>query len=133
LLLSDKHYRIELRLDRYDPEYFVLALNSSASRTIIEQQLSSAEGMARNIGQNVIKNIWWSVPSLETQREVVSYLKRASAPIQSAEAKIQQSLARLDELRSSLITAAVTGKIDPATWGRRGMTERALASVGELS
>ena len=36
---------------------------------------------------------------------------------------------RLRELRSALITAAVTGQIDVATWGKRGETDRRLEAI----
>jgi len=36
---------------------------------------------------------------------------------------IRMSIERLAEFRSALITAAVTGQIDVATWGKRGTTD----------
>jgi type I restriction enzyme S subunit len=43
--------------------------------------------------------------------------------------KIQTSIDLLQEHRSALITAAVTGQIDVATWGKRGTTDRRLDAI----
>ena len=45
--------------------------------------------------------------------------------------RVQNSISRLKEFRSALITAAVTGQIDVATWGNRGCTEGHLDQVRE--
>lgn len=42
-----------------------------------------------------------------------------------------KSIAFLIELRASLITAAVTGQIDPATYRRNGTMDRALDRIAE--
>lgn len=39
------------------------------------------------------------------------------------------SIDRLREFRAALITAAVTGQIDPETWSRRGATDRRLGQI----
>ena len=39
------------------------------------------------------------------------------------------SLGRLREFRAALITAAVTGQVDIATWGKRGTTDRRLDAI----
>lgn len=43
--------------------------------------------------------------------------------------KAQLSTERLREFRAALITAAVTGQIDPETWSRRGTTDRRLDQI----
>lgn len=42
---------------------------------------------------------------------------------------IKSSLNLLRELRSSLITAAVTGQIDVTTWGKRGTIDRRMEAI----
>lgn len=37
----------------------------------------------------------------------------------------------MNEFRAALITAAVTGQIDVATWGKRGQTDRRLDKIEE--
>ena len=46
-------------------------------------------------------------------------------------AKTNNSIDRLREYRAALITAAVTGQIDVATYGKRGETDRTFDRIDE--
>lgn len=46
------------------------------------------------------------------QRALADYLGRETAKIDQLAAKVEEAIARLQEYRAALITAAVTGKID---------------------
>ena len=52
------------------------------------------------------------LPSKVEQRAIVAYLDRETRKIDSLVAKIETAIERLQEYRTALITAAVTGKID---------------------
>ncbi len=52
------------------------------------------------------------LPPLHEQRAIVDFLDRKTAKIDELTAKIGAAIERLQEYRSALITAAVTGKID---------------------
>ncbi len=52
------------------------------------------------------------VPQLEEQRAIAAFLDRETARIDSLIAKVGDAVERLKELRTALISAAVTGKID---------------------
>lgn len=69
------------------------------------------------------------LPDANTQREISAFLDRETARIDALKAKTQSSIDRLRELRASLITAAVTGQIDVATWGKEGQVGRDLDQV----
>ena len=58
------------------------------------------------------------------QREIAKFLDHHTSRIDVLKAKTQSSIDRLRELRASLITAAVTGQIDVATWGKKGQVSR---------
>jgi type I restriction enzyme S subunit len=45
--------------------------------------------------------------------------------------KAQLSIRKITEFRAALITAAVTGQIDVATWGKAGQTDRRLNQIEE--
>lgn len=129
LMISDKHYRIYLSNARFMPEFFVYLINSRQSRAQIEVRLSSAEGMARNIGQDVIKNVWCAVPGYPEQLEIVRQIKSSERSVYATLTSTTRSIDRLMEFRAALITAAVTGQIDVATWGKRGETDRRLDDI----
>ena len=52
------------------------------------------------------------VPPVEEQRAIVNFLDRELAKIDQMTTKVQAAIERLQEYRTALITAAVTGKID---------------------
>jgi type I restriction enzyme S subunit len=51
-------------------------------------------------------------PPVEEQRSIATYLDRETARIDALIAKVREAIERLKELRTALISAAVTGKID---------------------
>ena len=51
-------------------------------------------------------------PPMSEQRDITSYLDRETAKIDALVAKVREAIERLKELRTALISAAVTGKID---------------------
>lgn len=52
------------------------------------------------------------LPPLPEQTAIATYLDRETATIDQLVAKVEAAIARLQEYRTALITAAVTGKID---------------------
>ena len=52
------------------------------------------------------------VPPVEEQRVIVNFLDRALAKMDQMTTKVQAAIERLQEYRTGLVTAAVTGKID---------------------
>ena len=69
------------------------------------------------------------LPPVSEQDQIVVELDRATSRFRTAAAMITASVAKLREFRAALITAAVTGKIDVATWGKRGTTDRRLDDI----
>jgi type I restriction enzyme S subunit len=63
-----------------------------------------------NVGQ--IKEFWIAVPSLHEQEAIAAYFDRETARIDRMVGKVEEAIGRLQEYRTALITAAVTGKID---------------------
>ena len=51
-------------------------------------------------------------PPINEQRQIAVFLDQETAKIDGLIAKIQESIDRLKEYRTALISAAVTGKID---------------------
>ena len=69
------------------------------------------------------------LPPPEEELSISRYIEAKSATIDSASRAVVVSISRLRELRSALITAAVTGQIDVTTWGRQGETDRRLDAI----
>jgi type I restriction enzyme S subunit len=75
-------------------------------------ELSWSYGTQQNIGMGVISNIRMALPPVEEQQEICQYLEPLLQKIEDQREKINTVLDRLKEYRSTLITNAVTGKID---------------------
>ncbi len=66
----------------------------------------------QNIGQDTIKNLPLALPPIAEQIAIAGYLDTATAKIDRMSEKTETAIARLTEYRTTLITAATTGKID---------------------
>ena len=65
-----------------------------------------------NLSQELLRSLRVPTPPLPEQRAIAAFLDREAASVQALVAKIRDAIARLTELRTGLISAAVTGKID---------------------
>lgn len=64
------------------------------------------------------------LPDIGAQRRLVEALDKAERDSDAFGEATNKSIERLNEFRSALITAAVTGQIDLATWAKRRHTDR---------
>lgn len=95
-----------------------------------QKQISMCQyGVKQGLGFNELANLLIPVPPREIHDQLVEGINRATARLDNLTAAIQKSVARLQELRASLITAAVTGDLDMETWKKRGMTERRTDAI----
>ena len=111
LMLSDKTFRIhpESHIDR---RFFVAVFNSRVMRSQIERAISGADGLANNLPQSAMKSFFCVVPPLAEQRAIVAHLDTELAKFDTLTAEAQRAIDLLQERRTALISAAVTGQID---------------------
>ena len=76
-------------------------------------------------------NLVVPMPPIQEQKAICSYIEERMPVFDGLLDKVQASLSKLQELRAALITAAVTGQIDLATWDKQGQTERRLDQILE--
>ena len=65
-----------------------------------------------SIETDYLMNTLLPVPSLACQAEITTYLEKKVKEISSLSDKARETINRLEQYRTALITAAVTGKID---------------------
>jgi type I restriction enzyme S subunit len=65
-----------------------------------------------HVNVETIRNYWLSQPPLHEQRAIADFLDRGTGRIDGMISKVESVIERLQEYRTALITAAVTGKID---------------------
>ena len=69
-------------------------------------------GTQQNIGMGVIENLACPVPPLNEQREIAETIDSTTDKSDTLQAEAQRAIDLLQERRTALISAAVTGKID---------------------
>lgn len=111
LMLSDKLFRLHCKED-VDAEFVAIALGSFPLRRQIELAIGGAEGLANNLSQANIKKLLIPKPPKTEQEAVTSHIKSVSSKIEDLIIETNNSIALLKERKTSLISAAVTGKID---------------------
>jgi type I restriction enzyme S subunit len=111
LTLSDKTFRLKL-MPSMLPEYANYLLRSHAARSQIELQANGASQSMKNIGQDSIRRLVLPVPPVSEQTKIVHWLDDKACGLTEAIERVQGVVMALQERRTALISAAVTGKID---------------------
>ncbi len=111
LMLSDKIFRIHLE-PQVDKKFFVAVFNSRVMRSQIERAISGADGLANNLPQSAMKSFFCAIPPLAEQTAIVVHLEGELAKFDTLTAEAQRAIDLLQERRTALISAAVTGQID---------------------
>ena len=77
-----------------------------------ELQTRATGSTAIGIKASHMKASLITIPSIIEQNQITAFLDRETAQIDALETKVREAIDRLKELRTALISAAVTGKID---------------------
>ena len=93
-----------------DSQFLYYFLNS---RTVRAQVSANSVGsIQEHYNTGTLSNLLVPDLPMHEQRTIVVYLDRETARIDGLVAKVREAIDRLKELRTALISAAVTGKID---------------------
>ena len=111
--LGQRTVLLRPRRDVFEPEYLAhLLLQRSSQRRLLAH---SRGATVQHINMKDIRAFMIaSVPSLDTQRNVVERLAQIEQARESLEATQHQKLAALDELKKSLLHKAFTGQLTSA-------------------
>ena len=112
LLLCDKVFRLHTESRAEHRRFVVYAMNSRTVRWQIESVLSGGSGLANNISQEAVKDLTIVQPPRSERRKIAEFLDQETASVDALIGKVREAMDRLQELRTGLIAAAVTGKID---------------------
>ena len=82
--------------------------------TLIAMSLNRLAQSAAQPGLNieVIGNVSAPLPPVPEQRAIAAFLDQETAKLDGLTIKVREAIDRLKELRTALISAAVTGRID---------------------
>ena len=95
-----------------DLDYLLMFLQSEHGRGLMGLNSPGAAGRNRTIRMDSFLEEEVPLPLLEEQREIVATFRSNEHRLQSLSRKVREAIECLRELRSALISAAVTGRID---------------------
>jgi len=115
LILCDKLYRLRFygNVNSQLASYF---LSLTVVRQQIELEATGASHSMQNIGQSMIKNLWIVLPPLEEANKLVLAIENKINTFNLTLSRTNYQIRLLQERRTALIPAAVTGKIDVRNW-----------------
>ncbi|SDC25851.1 restriction endonuclease subunit S [Acinetobacter boissieri] len=96
------------------PKFLFLVFNSSHFYDALV--LNWSYGTQQNIGMGVLSNIEIPLPSLNEQSTIINYLDQENQKMDILVSKQKALIEKLKEYRASVISHAVTGKIDVREW-----------------
>ena len=76
-----------------------------------------------NIGQDQVKESKVVIPAAEEQKAISNYIIEMQNNFDSLTYKAESAISLMQERRTALISAAVTGKIDVRDWQAPAQTE----------
>jgi type I restriction enzyme S subunit len=97
----------------FDSEFLSYQINSECIR--IQRELNGRGGIIVHIYSKNFKDMWFPIPSLYEQQEIVSYLDEQTQLIDKTISIKERRIKLLKEYRQSLISEVVTGKVKVTT------------------
>lgn len=113
LMLSDKLYAFNV--GHNNPHFIALILGTRPYRDLIEIEATGTSDSMQNISLHSILDLPMNVPTLDEQNERVARLQTTLRTMDTLIIGVHEMLSLLRERREALITAAVSGRIDPTT------------------
>ena len=113
LMLSDLLYRVNINENFIKKQFCAYYLLSKSGRYQISTDARGTSQSMVKISQGHIKS--WIIPfppTLEEQESITEYLHEQLGFIKRITTRVVEQIQKLQEYRQSLITAAVTGKLD---------------------
>lgn len=96
------------------PEYAYLLITSEG--IVAELSLASKGSTMDNLNTDTLGKILIPVPPNNEQVEILEYVEKALGKFKKLIQKAEQQISLMQERRTALISAAVTGKIDVRNW-----------------
>lgn len=115
LILCDKLYRLTFK-PSVTPYFISEYLRIPLVREQIEISASGASNSMQNIGQDTIKEMYIFLPPKKEEMDLVEFIHTQIKKFDGLSNLSHQQITLLQERRTALISAAVTGKIDIRHW-----------------
>lgn len=110
----NQHVCIIRPTEKVSPEFLNLILQSNIGQAQI--RLGTTGGNREGLTFEAIKNFLIPLPEINLQLEIVNSVSKSVSKYQKLESMNTQQIEKLKEYRQSIISEAVTGKIDVRDW-----------------
>jgi type I restriction enzyme, S subunit len=110
ICLSQRMMMFRCKQGTIDPTFLMWQLNGKVVYLQAEQDVIGATSPHVNV--ETIRNFWLTLPPYQDQLRIMDFIEREVQSIDTLTTKINCSMQKLSEYRTTLISAAVTGKID---------------------
>ncbi|MBE7928903.1 restriction endonuclease subunit S [Pseudomonas saudiphocaensis] len=114
---------------KYDSHWLCAVMNSRLVRQQVEMVQYGAAQKQFNISDAI--EFWMFEPPIEEQTMIAEFIGRQSSVFDALIGESERSMQLLQERRSALISAAVTGKIDVRGWQPPVSTQAPESAVAE--
>ena len=129
LLLCDKLYRLRTNPNRCIPDFVSFYMSTALARRQIESHATGASSSMLNISQSVVLDLVIALPSVAEQSEIMLRINEGLSGLSALSREATRAIRTLQERRSALISAAVTGKIDVRGLVEAPQEQQALESA----
>ena len=114
-----------------DVEWLRYALSAPVVFHLLEAK--SLGAAVRGINIFDLKRVFVPTPPFETQTRIRDGLVATERRLARLKERVVQHTEKIQEFRSALITASVTGQIDVSTWGKQRTIDRRLDQIEEAA
>jgi type I restriction enzyme S subunit len=125
LLLSDLLYRVRARPEAASAEFLVHLLRSRTGRFQIERSATGTSASMKKVSQGVLQNVMVAIPPMAEQSDILLAVNQSADRLDTLASEAYSAITLLQERRSALISAAVTGQIDVRGFSATGGSEAA--------
>jgi type I restriction enzyme S subunit len=120
---------VRLRSDLVSPRFVGYALRAASLQA--QFRLALYGGTKQGLGLDDVANLLVTLPPLSEQARIVTNIDSAVRRIKAAVSKTREQIAKFQEYRTALISAAVTGKIDVRGSGAEQAQFDKCSQIGE--
>ena len=104
-------FAVRPRRDMLNPRFLSLVMSSGYGRAYFTATSKQSTNLA-STNSTKLRNLPMPTPNLAGQDQIVSAIDQESARIDALVSAVRDAITHLWELRTAVISAAVTGKID---------------------
>jgi len=131
LMISDKIFRVRVMKKEANSRFLAFYLGSPFARREIELSATGASSSMLNISQSAIADMLFPCPPVLDQERIVRHIVEETYRLLALAEQALRLKELLQERRSALISAAVTGKIDVRGWQPPASTQAPEPAVAE--